>query len=264
MLGKLIKHEFKATWRVLGLLDGALVVLGLIGFLVMGTIKGFTESDIRNEGLQGLIVASYMTWFALYFLAIFAANLGTTIFLTIRYYRSMYSTEGYLTFTLPVKTSQLLHAKLITGYLWAFFSYLLTALSVFFMGAGAVSQLPPKEQEEVFEGLMELLTFFKAGTVALGAVTLLCSVLQGLLFIFFCVSVGQLWQKHKIASAVTRAVMSIATIGRLFAISSFMSFDVESYYSGTLAITLVYSLISGVLFYLVIRYINDHRVNLDG
>ena len=273
MLGKLIKHEFKATWRVLGLLDGALVVLGLIGFLVMGTIKGFTESDIRNEGLQGLIVASYITWFALYFLAIFAANLGTVIFLMIRYYRSMYSTEGYLTFTLPVKTSQLLHAKLITGYLWALFSYLLTGLSVFFMGAGAVSQLPPKEQEEVFEGLMELLSFFKAGTVALGAVTLLCSVLQGLLFLFFRISVGQLWQKHKIAgailcfvitSAVTRAVMSIATIGRLFAISSLMSFDVESYYSGTLAITLVYSLISGVLFYLVIRYINDHRVNLDG
>ena len=273
MLGKLIKHEFKATWKVLGLLDGALIVLGLIGFLVMGTMKGFLESNQGDQGIAGLITASYVTWFLLYFLSIFAANLGTAIFLTIRYYRSMYSAEGYLTFTLPVRTSELLHARMITGYFWTLLSLLLTGLSVFFMCTGFVSQLPPEDQEEIFEGVMEILDVLNGGTIALAVVAGAVSVMQGLLFLFFCISVGQLWQKNKIAgavlcfiitNAVTRAVMSIATIGRLFAIQSLMKFDLENYYTGTLVISLVYSLISGVLFYLVIRYINDHRVNLDG
>lgn len=273
MLGKLIKHEFKATWKVLGLLDGALVVLGLIGFLVMGTMKGFLESNSGNNGLSGLIVASYITWFILYFLAIFAANLGTTIYLTIRYYRSMYSTEGYLTFTLPVRTGDLLHARMISGIVWSLLSFTLTAVSIFFMCTGFVSQLPPDEQAEIFEGFAEILDVINGGTIALALFTGIFSVVQGLLFLYFCVSVGQLWQKHKIAgavlcfiitNAVTRTVMSIATIGRMFAITSFMQFDIENYYNGTLIITLVYSLLTGVIFYLVIRYINEHRVNLDG
>ncbi|MCR4763137.1 MAG: hypothetical protein K5696_06375 [Lachnospiraceae bacterium] len=272
MLGKLIKHEFLATWRLMLLLDAVLAGIGIFGFFVMGSIHNL--EGLENNDALGWIVSSYVLWFILYMLGILAVNIGTLIFLMIRYYRNLYSTEGYLTFTLPVETADILHAKLITGYVWLFASGFLTAVSVLLMVVGLFGAFPASERAEIVEGFMELLGHVGPGVWVLCVIYALLYPLVSLLTIAFCISVGQLWQKHKIAGAVVcyigvhivnRIVTTVFSFGRMIngLRGGLADFEFGKYYSVTLWEFLIYSAVAGGIFYVVIRYINSHKLNLD-
>ncbi|MCR5675194.1 MAG: hypothetical protein K6G16_05720 [Lachnospiraceae bacterium] len=281
MLGKLIRHEFKATWKILLLLNAVTLGAGVACFFVMNTLHGYMENGdelISNNVLRMLVTSSYVTWFILYFLSIFAVNLGTVLFLMIRYYRSLYSKEGYLTFTLPVGTQEILHAKLITGYVWSIGGGLITMLSILLMLLGLLFSFTPFEQQEILQEVGDFANLIlNPATLLLFVLFGLVMPLYGLISIYFCITVGQLWQKHKIAGAilcyialnfVNRVIMSFLTIGRMmllpFAFSDDLSdFRFSSYYNGTLITTLLFSVISCAVFYFVIRYINANKVNLD-
>lgn len=44
---------------------------------------------------------------------------GTQLFISVRFYQSLFSDEGYLAFTLPVTPGQHLLARTLVGGLWA-------------------------------------------------------------------------------------------------------------------------------------------------
>ena len=92
MLGKLIKHEFRATGRIMVpvlLAVLALAVLANISFLVIDYV-----SNAFLSMLLGLLIAAY-------FIGLVALGVITIIIMVYRFYKNMLGDQGYLMMTLP-------------------------------------------------------------------------------------------------------------------------------------------------------------------
>ena len=92
MLGKVMKHEMKATWKVLFPLAMVLDGVTIIGMLMMN-MQVFETDMGALVGLAMLL---------LYIIGLIALSVTAFIFLLVRFYHSMYGAEGYLSHTLPV------------------------------------------------------------------------------------------------------------------------------------------------------------------
>lgn len=106
MLSKLLKYELKSTARVFLPL--------YVTLLIVATINGlFINSEIFNA--QGLL----MMIFGALLIALFVI---TVIVLIQRFSKNLLGDEGYLMFTLPVKSSSILISKYLVTILWTVLS----------------------------------------------------------------------------------------------------------------------------------------------
>ena len=124
MLGKLIKYDLKALNRFLILIHAFLLAASAACRLF---ITGRINAD-ANELNQILLALSIIFYFILFI----GVSWGTQIIIAVRFYKNIFSDEGYLTNTLPVTRGQLLLSKTIAGSIWstidAIFIYLCTFL----------------------------------------------------------------------------------------------------------------------------------------
>ena len=121
MLGKLMKYDMKYMARILPWIYlGAGVLSGIVALLSALSIKSGADVFIS----YALITAIPL------FLTIAAISVCSTIFMMVRIYKNMFSDEGYLTFTLPVKKSSIIWSKLLTGAVWNVFGFLVTIGSI--------------------------------------------------------------------------------------------------------------------------------------
>lgn len=121
MLRKLIKFEWRATYKLMAAVDFALAFLTLVGCFILNT-------DIFEQEGTFPVAVLLLTF---YILSLAAFGIVTLLFLYIRFYRNLFSAEGYFMHTLPVTPMQLLHSKLIVGYGWTVLNSVLTTLSIF-------------------------------------------------------------------------------------------------------------------------------------
>jgi hypothetical protein len=117
MLGKLIKNDLK-----FGAHSVSLVYLtALIASAVMGISL-----------LADLETVKYISS-VVFIIAAFAIVIVTVITIIISIQKTMYGSQGYLTHTLPVKTSALVFSKWFTSFFWVFISQLFFYASIVFM-----------------------------------------------------------------------------------------------------------------------------------
>lgn len=109
MLGKLLKQDFRATARIMLPLYVAVPVLGL-----------FTNLITRLcENQNGFLIRAISALVSFVFsLALIAAGVATVVLMILRFYRNLMTDEGYLMFTLPVSTTELIFSKLIVSVVW--------------------------------------------------------------------------------------------------------------------------------------------------
>ena len=109
MLKKLMKHEFRATLRVM-----APVYLLLLATSVGArfSISGLLETD---SGLLDLLGGLLMVAFIV---AMAAVCLLTAFLMVYRFYRNLLRDEGYVMMTLPVSVHQQVWSKLLVGVVW--------------------------------------------------------------------------------------------------------------------------------------------------
>src|SRR5690554_3907592 len=103
MLGKLLKHEIKATSRLFLPMFASVILVALINKVVSSPFEqnGLSFSlVIRGSDLMSLIqLFSVLTFILLLLVAI-----GMSFFVMIqRFYKNLLRDEGYLMFTLPVQ-----------------------------------------------------------------------------------------------------------------------------------------------------------------
>lgn len=207
MLGKLMKYEFQATTRIYAPLFLVVIMLGLLASfsLNMGARSWFLQV------LSSLLLV-------LFVISLYAMVLLSVILMLVRFYRNLMTDEGYLMFTLPVHTSQLIFSKLIVSLVW----FVGTALAV-------VLALYPLSVNSMFTGefngtsliktvVENLLTSLPvdAHTRTLLAVEgtglTLLSVISFCLMSYAAISVGQSFRKNKaLLSVVFFFVLSLAT-----------------------------------------------------
>ena len=109
MLGKLLKHEFRATGRLMLPIYGALVILAVLGNLAIRFVN-VTGSTFLTV-VFGILIAFFV-------IGIIAACVMTAVMMIGRFYRSLLGPQGYLTHTLPVSVHAHVWSKLIAALVW--------------------------------------------------------------------------------------------------------------------------------------------------
>ncbi len=102
MLRQLVKHEFKATGRIVPFVYLLTIGMALVNYLTIRTDTGW---------LGGLTMV-------LLVLLTLASVIVTYVLVISRYYTNLYGSEGYLMHTLPVGPHRLLASKVIVGFTW--------------------------------------------------------------------------------------------------------------------------------------------------
>lgn len=274
MLGKLYKHEFRATARIQLPLMLATIAVTLVLTILVLLNKAIPEGTILytlTNILTGFMSAFYVLGLVAYILA--AHLLGVQ-----RYYKNLFTDEGYLTLTLPVKNGYHQTVKLTVAVFWSLVSILISALCfAAFLLIGIESAVSPAE-------LIHRITGLQLSGEAIGfAVVLALSVLIMEIFFFtlayFSIAAGQTFsKKHKVAAAfvtyiIVQSILQIAALilmgtgavilddvlTRLFA-------NIHSPMASFSAFLLVWDALSLVIsgaFFGVTNYLTHHRLNLE-
>ena len=127
MLRKLMKHEFRATGRVMGPLFGLLLIAALAARFSVGVLL---ESDARFLNLLGGL---FVTAFAI---AIAGVCVMSLVLMINRFRTNLLGDEGYIMFTLPASVHQQIWSKLIVSAVW----FIATGLAVVAAGFILVAQ----------------------------------------------------------------------------------------------------------------------------
>ena len=131
MLGKLIKYENKALSKIISPL-----CIGVIIVSVFAAVMLKIDLSIKNWLGEGNSVTTTLqvatsVLFAFSVIAIASASFVALFLLMQRYYKNLFTDEGYLTFTLPVKTNQIIISKAIGAALWSVVSVICVAVAAF-------------------------------------------------------------------------------------------------------------------------------------
>ena len=275
MLGKLMKHEFKNSWKILLPIN--------IGALLAGLVVGvFLYNMPILEKLPEPLIVLLTFGFIGYCFLLAAAAILSLVFIVVRYYKSLYSAEGYLTFTLPATTTEILSAKMLTGFIWELINSLCIFGSIFFAASGSMLLAYHNYAldfsnflSEFADVMNEVFSMHSIPTVLFYVVFGLVSMALRLLTIFMAISLGQLWQEHKILGSVVfyfviNTVMGIISVFTNIGAGTFRMLFSTSYFTSsgdfffhTMTVGLIYSIIFCVAFYFASIYITDHKLNLD-
>ncbi len=290
MLGKLMKHDFRALSRTLfplqiGILGGGLVAT-LLSALSIRMSDASWAAEHGSSLFKALIMGISISTAILIGVAIMASMFVTLILICYHFYRSFLSDEGYLTFTLPVSTSKLLWSKLFTGMFWVLINgvVVMVALLIYSVFGTTTNSLVNMDVLQGFRYFFtDLLPQAKdfmnvplviAEAVVLGIVGLAAQLLQ----LYFAIIVGgQVAKKHRILAAigmyllinmgvgiVSSTFLSVVSLGEYMVpmtltgapeISRFMTSTVGWY--GLLSVGLC------ALFFLVSRSILRKNLNLQ-
>ena len=109
MLRKLLKHEFRATGRIMLPLFGILL---LVSVGANFSSRGMLDSDSTFLSTLGTILIMLFT------VAIVAVGIMAFILMINRFYKNLLQDEGYVMMTLPVSIHQQIWSKLIVSTVW--------------------------------------------------------------------------------------------------------------------------------------------------
>ncbi len=280
MLGKLIKHEWKAVWKVPALLLGILMIIAAVAGLTF--VLPIWDSDWIGLPMSGIMLIM------MFYVAMIGASLGIVIYLAVRYFKNMFTDEGYLTHTLPVTSRQLLISKVIIMSVWELLSSIGVLFSMVVFGGVAVFSLASKEGDFallVIEAMKELgnlwdMPFFKDFQI-FGVITVfmaLVSCFSEAMIIIASITMGQMIRKHRVLGSVGAYFAINAVIQGIFTVIMFpmmikMTLDNAflyrfetspfSFYTIMFTIMSVVYLAVGVGLYFLSEYLIHKRLELE-
>ncbi len=273
MLGKLIKYEFRNTAKVMLTLYLFTAAVTAVGSLVL-------SMDFVQHGTGNITDVLTIATMLVYILAVFALFVVTYIYMCIHFYKTMYSDQGYLTHTLPVKPLTTFHVKLLVSTIWILLSCLLLIASVFTLLIGiSRGEILAEIDSSVFERFRTFFGLSFGQFLAYGGVSVLLSCLNYLLWVYASMSIGQLFGQHKIgASIATGAILSIISqiastiLMVITGYSTALLVEEASRYSDQTAVSIfgnfmnssmIYNIIYILILYVICNVIVRKHINLD-
>lgn len=202
MLKKLLRYDFKAIFKYWWI--GALTTLALSG---VGAGCGTILETERELPPSVTIFATI--GMVLVVLGIFAFIIFAELLVYVRFYKHLFTDEGYLTFTLPVKRHQILSSKLISGFICGLSTIIVTVVDA------AIIILTTFRKDIFVEGWYDKVVSFLKEMVAesgipyltafFGQLLIICLLvlILGVLFTYLCITfAGAISKKSKLASAI--------------------------------------------------------------
>ena len=274
MLRKLMKHELRATGRIM-LPMFLLVLITAVGANI--STRTLLEMDSGVLNVLGLII---MTAFAL---AIAAVCIMAFVLMIQRFYKNLLQDEGYVMMTLPVSVHQHVISKLLVSMLWFVLSAVVVAAAFFILAyeVGIVT--------DIFTGLKKLLTemgaaeyyFDAAAFVVEFTVLLFFGCAASCLNIYLAMAIGHSFANRKllmsvvayfviqfaleIVAAVFASILSrLSDSGALLQLEKLMlnMAELTVMHVALLCVTLM-SIISAAVFYFPTVWCLKHKLNLE-
>ena len=270
MLGKLIKHEFKACARYF--------VPIYVALLLVFLLNGFTLPK-ASDSTVSLILIILLVSVTMLFIFI---NLYVTI---KRFASSVYGSEGYLTNTLPVTANQIIASKAITILIYSFFSAVILGVSIMFLMLPNLSKITIFNLGQIFSDIMKVVRESNVNMfvsilnfIAAFVVTTVSSTIT----LYLAISVANLKQcvNHKyIYGFITYFALSAVESG----ISNFISDRIlgktppnfvhnnavlmlnsaDKFFNSTLFVSTLISAVFMIIAWICVNYIMTNKLNLE-
>ena len=277
MLGKLLKHEFRATGRTM------LPVLGVLAALVLVTnlFVRFGDQLISRYQLAAVLFALIV---AAAVIGVIAAEVMAIVVMVQRFYKNLLGDEGYLMHTLPVNVHELVWSKLIVSLVWI----LATNLVIFLLGLASVVNLADLSVGQIMAGFpsveeirraMEEFGIRMSDLWVLGGemlLIILCGSLITCLHFYAAMSLGHMFTQNKVLMSVVFFIginflfntLSgiLGTVSIQLNAESFMEFttalDGLRQMQAVLGSALGYSLLQGLILYIATTMSLQKGLNL--
>ncbi|MCI8529529.1 MAG: hypothetical protein HFH82_10315 [Lachnospiraceae bacterium] len=223
MLGKLIKHEWKSTYKVGCLLLFAVVLITFMGWLA------FQSPMWHNGGYRVTIldILSIVT-IIMYVLLLIGVVYGVMIYVAVHFYRTMYTDQGYLIHTLPVTKHQILCSKILVSGLWMLFIGIGMTISVMMLFSSLIAAVMPAgytlpeawgEIWGTFGELSEFILYeFDLDILRSFVVLLICMLISPfttVTILFGAISAGQFFTKVRVLMAIV-CYIGILIVNNIF------------------------------------------------
>lgn len=273
MLGKLLKYDFKSLNRFMVIMHGFLLAASLIIRVTVVNNIRFDSSDITITTLTLIILACSLLFMGVSF--------GTYIVVAIRFYKNLYSDEGYLSHTLPVTAGQHLASKFISASVWAIIDSICITFSSYVLLSTPYIVEYLKENKTVilkelgFQNISDLYMF--GGYYAF---YMIVGTFFTVLMIYVSIAIGQLFSGHAILGSVVSyfAISTVSSIlftaimalgGVLTMYGNTLYAEGRAVYSASVYMSKVFgllgllSLFSIPIFYLITYFLMKKKINLS-
>jgi len=269
MLGKLLKYELRATGRQVLPLCG-----GMVAFALLRRLLGLLQITRAWPGLDDALDSLGIGLFVLLLIVCTAA---VVIVLIVRYYRNLYTDEGYLMNTLPVSPTQNLLAKTFAAVIWQAVSVLALLLSVF------ISVIDTHIWRQLLFGLAQMnislqhFLILQQGYVPLITIETILMIFvgafAGMMQFYAAISLGQFIRRHRVLGAVvfyfglnfafsilsTLVMLPLGLIGNDVTTLNMLP-QVLALWFG---ITLLLTLIEGIVCFVLARWCLSKKLELE-
>lgn len=191
MVKKLFKHEFLAYARVMAIVYTILFTIAVASRIIMI----FESNTVAYQIVNTFSLITYG-------ISVLAALGFSYVMGIVRFYKNLFTSEGYLSFTLPITATQHIGVKAITAVSMNWLTWVMVLLSGCIVTAGEMLT-------EIWKALTYLLDklYMLTGiqSVLIGGelvLLLLVASFTGVLLYYTFISIGQLFKKNRILAAV--------------------------------------------------------------
>lgn len=213
MVKKLFKHEFMAWLRVMPIIWGIVIAAAGLHRIVRLFEVGSTYYQVVS-----------ISAIVMYVVALLVCLAAPVVFGVVRFYRNMFTGEGYLTLTLPVTTESHLWVKTLTATAFTVASLLVAALSVPVITMGEVFVELWKAGVYIVRIIPQEYTGHFIGYCFEVPIFLLVAIFGAHTYYDTCICIGQCAKKNRVLAAigvyfgVYVATQILATVGLIIVI----------------------------------------------
>lgn len=272
MLSKLIKHEFRATSRIMWPV--------FLGMLALTALMRFSQLLLNGGHIPWLLQLIGVLLVIGFVMGLGALGLAPLVLSAVRWRDHVLKDEGYLTLTLPVSVHELLASKLIVSAVWYAAAFLVGVLSLLIAASDWASL------RYVPENFVDFFTAFSQMDASLRGHALLIllellgnfvmTISTASLVVYAAFSIGYSFNKHKSLWTTILVLVffevaqftAIAMIGAFFNANPtrWMNLDIYSA-PASVELLLLWGMFGELLFaaagYTVTWYFTTKKLNLE-
>lgn len=282
---KLLKNDFLASARVISLFYIALILL----LAVFGICVALNSSDSIGAEMAAKISTVHNASIAISIIVSFLLIFVTFYFVVYDFFKSLFGQQGYLSFTLPVSSAQLLGSKVIVYGGWLVLSYIVFMFTGGFLLNYTADKVIGQEKISMVESLMALLGDFPSMTQLIAyavyvTVLFFVMILSFVSIIYFAITLShvRILQKHSLLASIpifiATAILFVAIAFKMSDIINFVmifnddytlsfgllekGYSVTSEYAGMKITPIFAFIILDVAMFFLTSYIMHKKVNL--
>lgn len=259
MLRKLFKYDFRCSVR-------RILPIYVIFCVVSVLFRAVDNVDLTQFGVLAILIANIIE---IAFVALCVINIVAGFGYALkRFKENLFTDEGYLMHTLPVKASQHIWSKAFNAILWGIFSAIMVLVGMLLSGNLAFSEL-----KDIIKALASI-HWTVENILSAGLVLIACIswILVITMFAVFCITIENSFKKLK-NPAVYVPVLAVAIV----VVSEITSVVINLFskwidkldvsYVAKLniceAIACGFMILLSAIFYFVSLHLMKHRLNLE-